>query len=78
VGLSHVNHHVTHHIAADVDSERDKLLDDARRAGNVATHWIDDFQSARDGHNGGGDPFHTDGRLAVIVARDPAAAAHTP
>jgi len=78
VGLSHVNHHVTHHIAADIDSERDKLLDDARATGRVTTHWIDDFQSARSGHNGGGDPFHTDGRLAVIVSVEPSASSQTP
>lgn len=73
IGLSHVNGHVTHHIAADVDSERDKLLDDARNTGHASVHWIDDFQTARKGRNGGGDPFYTDGRLAVIVAADPAA-----
>jgi hypothetical protein len=77
IGLSHVNHHVTHHIDADVDSERDKLLDDARGTGHASTDWIDDFQSSRDGHNGGGDPFHTDGRLGVIVAAD-APASHPP
>lgn len=66
IGLSHVNRHVTHHIAADIDDERDKLLDDLRRGGGVTIAWIDDFQPEREGRNGGGDPFHTDGRLAVV------------
>ena len=66
IGLSHTNGHFTHHIAADVDSERDKLLGDLQRAGNVAVRWIADFQKVHEGRNGGGDAYHTDGRLAVI------------
>jgi hypothetical protein len=52
---------------ADVDSERDKLLGDIQRVGIVAIRWIDDFQTVRQGRNGGGDPFNTDGRLAVVT-----------
>jgi hypothetical protein len=29
--------------------------------------WIDDFHAQRQGRNGGGDPYHTDGRLPVAV-----------
>ena len=68
IGFSHTNGHVTHHIAADVDSERDKLLGDAQQLG-VSITWIDNFQPVRQGRNGGGDPFHTDGRLAVITVK---------
>ncbi|HEX7915296.1 LssY C-terminal domain-containing protein [Rudaea sp.] len=71
IGLSrsngHVTDHVTHHISADVDAERDKLLADLQRAGGVSIAWIDSFQPVREGRNGGGDPFHTDGRLALVV-----------
>jgi hypothetical protein len=67
IGLSHTNGHITHHIAADVDSERDKLLGDIQRVRIVAIRWIDDFQTARQGRNGGGDPFYTDGRLVVVT-----------
>jgi hypothetical protein len=67
IGLSHTNGHITHHIAADVDSERDKLLGDVKSVERVAIRWIDDFQPVRQGRNGGGDPFHTDGRLAVVA-----------
>lgn len=74
IGFSHVNGHVTHHIAADVDAERDKLLADLARAGGVTISWVDGFQPVRDGRNGGGDPFHTDGRLALVVLVPSAAA----
>jgi hypothetical protein len=74
IGLSHVNGHVTHHISADIDAERDKLLADLRRVGGVTMTWIDDFQPLRDGRNGGGDPFHTDGRLALVVSTPTSAA----
>jgi hypothetical protein len=30
-------------------------------------YWIDQFHRERQGHNGGGDPYFTDGRLAVGV-----------
>ena len=46
--------------------ERDALLGDMRGAGFVSIKWIDGFQSEREGRNGGGDRFVTDGRLAVV------------
>jgi hypothetical protein len=67
IGLSHTNGHITHHIAADVDNERDKLLDDIQGVGSAAIHWIDNFQPIRQGRNGGGDRFSTDGRLALVA-----------
>lgn len=70
VGLSHTTGQITHHISPDVDAERDKLLDDLQRAGTIAElTWVDDFQSKHDGRNGGGDPYHTDGRLPVAWLR---------
>jgi hypothetical protein len=68
VGLSHTTGQVTHHIAADLDTERDKLLHDLQKTGLLAeVVWMDDFQERRTGHNGGGDPYETDGRLPVGV-----------
>ena len=68
VGISHTTGLPTHHIAPDVDAERDKLMMDLRRAGEVGYwFWIDHFQEQLQGRNGGGDPYHTDGRLAVGV-----------
>ncbi|HTQ40891.1 MAG TPA: LssY C-terminal domain-containing protein [Pirellulales bacterium] len=66
VGFSHTTGEITHHISPDVDTERDKLLDDLQKAGAIASvDYVDNFQPKLDGHNGGGDPYHTDGRLAV-------------
>jgi hypothetical protein len=68
VGFSHTTGQITHHIGPDVDAERDKLLADLRAASRlIRTDWIDDFQPQRQGRNGGGDPYDTDGRLAVGV-----------
>ena len=68
VGFSHTTGQVTHHIAAEIDAERSKLLDDLQRLGQVQIHWVDDFQPVREGKNGGGDRFVTDGRMAVFQA----------
>ena len=58
----------THRIAADVDVERNKVVTDAHRAGGVgAFYWIDSFHPEPRGRNGGGDPWFSDGRLAVGV-----------
>ena len=68
VGLSHTTGQITHHIAPGTDAERDNVLEDLRRAGAVSQEsWIDGFQQSRTGKNGGGDPYFTDGRLAIIV-----------
>jgi hypothetical protein len=71
IGVSHTGWHVTHHIAADIDDERDKLLSDIQNGGGVAVTWLDDFQPDRAGRNGGGDPYRTDGRLAIVTTREP-------
>lgn len=72
VGLSHTTGEVTHHIAADVDTERDRLMQDLEHTGDLSeTYAVDDFHASRTGRNGGGDPWRTDGRLrvGVIAAR---------
>lgn len=68
VGLSHTTGEITHHIGPQVDSERDKILADLQAVGDLeTTYWIDEFQEKLSGKNGGGDPYETDGRLAVGV-----------
>lgn len=70
VGLSHTTGEVTHHIAADVDTERDRLIGDIEATGRVAeSSRVAGFHKVRDGKNGGGDPWHTDGDLRVVVLR---------
>jgi LssY C-terminus len=66
VGLSHTTGEVTHHIAPDVDTERDHLLGELRETGDLSeVYTIPDFHKVREGKNGGGDPWHTDGALSV-------------
>ena len=68
VGFSHTTGQITHHIGPDIDAERDALIKDLQRTGDLeAVSWIDGFQTRLEGHNGGGDPYHTDGRLAVGI-----------
>jgi len=68
VGWSRTTGQITHHIAADVDAERDRLFRDLEATGGLSeTYAIDDFHTIREGRNGGGDPWHTDGRLFVGV-----------
>jgi hypothetical protein len=70
VGLSHTTGQITHHTAPDIDAERDKLFADLQHTGDLTEVWfIDDFHHIRQGRNGGGDPWYTDGRLEVGVIR---------
>jgi LssY C-terminus len=70
VGLSHTTGQVTHHIGPDVDAERDRLVGELQQAGVVeSVQWLDGFHTHLEGRNGGGDPWHTDGRLAVVTLR---------
>jgi hypothetical protein len=73
VGLSHTTGQVTHHISGDLDAERDRLIAGLQRAA-VATETfaLDAFQQFQ-GRNGGGDPWHTDGKLQVAVLAAPSA-----
>jgi hypothetical protein len=51
-----------------VDAERDHLFHDLEQTGNLAEGYvIDDFHKTREGRNGGGDPWRTDGQLYVSV-----------
>ena len=67
VGFSHTTGQITHHIDADVDTERDKLLDDLDKAGLITVvTWLDGFHEELRGRNGGGDPYYTDGKLLIV------------
>jgi len=66
VELSSNTEEITQRISPDVDAERDLLLGELTAANRViATRWIDGFHKELQGRNGGGDPWRTDGRLAV-------------
>lgn len=67
VGLSHRTGQVTHHIGPDIDAERDRIVAQLQKAGEAQEiYWVNGFQKS-EGKNGGGDPWHTDGRLSVAV-----------
>lgn len=68
VELSRTTAQVTHRIAPDVDAERDLLLAELAQAiPRLSIRWIVGFHQVLQGRNGGGDPWHTDGRLPVAT-----------
>jgi hypothetical protein len=68
VGLSHITGQITHHTAPDIDAERAKLFADLQHTGDLLeVYFIDGFHPIRQGRNGGGDPWFTDGRLQIGV-----------
>jgi hypothetical protein len=70
VGLSRETGQVTHVTGADIDAERDKLFDDLKRTGDLSEFFIvEGFHMVREGKNGGGDPWHTDGNLYAGVIK---------
>lgn len=70
IGLSRTTGQITHHIDSNVDEERDKLLRDWENSGSVEqVFWRDQFQPHPTGHNGGGDLWKTDQRLAIAMLR---------
>jgi hypothetical protein len=57
---------VTHHIAPDIDAERDLLAHDLAAAGMVsAAYGVTGVGATVFARNGGGDPYFTDGEIAV-------------
>jgi hypothetical protein len=70
VGLSRTTGQVTHVTAADVDAERDYLFWCLEQTGDLAERYVvDGFHKQLEGRNGGGDRWHTDGRLfAGVIA----------
>ncbi len=68
VGLSHTTGQITHHIGPDVDAERDRIMNELRAAGKSReSYYLNGFHRELQGKNGGGDPWHTDGRLGVLL-----------
>ena len=70
VGLSHLTGQITHHIGPDVDAERDRVIGDLRRAGQLLTVFqVTGVGPKWHGRNGGGDPYYTDGEMNVGVLK---------
>ncbi len=72
VELSHTTEQITHRISPDVDAGRDFILAELTSANRLSgIRWIDGFHKELEGRNGGGDPWHTDGRLPVATLSIP-------
>ena len=70
IGFSSTTGLITHHIAANIDADRDKLMNDLMAAGWLSsTDGIEGFQRKHDGRNGGGDPYRTDGKLSLGILK---------
>jgi hypothetical protein len=68
VGVSHDTGQITHHIGPDIDAERNDLMNDLVKAGWVALRYqVEGIGPTRDGRNGGGDHYFTDGMMDVAV-----------
>jgi hypothetical protein len=72
VGLSRTTGQITHVTAPDIDVERDYLFHDLEQTKDLSEVFnVDGFHKVLEGKNGGGDPWHTDGKLyAGVIAKD--------
>jgi hypothetical protein len=79
VGLSHDTGQITHHIGPDLDADRDLVIGDLSDHGFIVPtpYEIEGIGPTKDGRNGGGDPYFTDGKALIGVLRTPAAEPQT-
>ena len=73
VGLSHDTGQITHHIGPDLDADRDLVIGDLSDHGFIVPtpYEIEGIGPTKDGRNGGGDPYFTDGKALIGVLRTP-------
>jgi hypothetical protein len=68
VELSKTNHLPTHGIAPDLDEERELVVSELAQTGFVIEdNTCPGFGKETHGFNGGGDPYFTDGHVAVLA-----------
>jgi len=68
VELSKTNYLPTHGIAPDVDDERDLVVSELAQTGFIIQDTTcPGFGKETHGFNGGGDPYFTDGQVAVLT-----------
>lgn len=71
VGVSHDTGEITHHIGPDLDADRDLVIGDLLKAGEVSlTFERAGIGETKTGRNGGGDPYFTDGQVHIGVLHD--------
>jgi hypothetical protein len=68
VGLSLFTGQVTHKIDANVDKERDFVVEDLRKSADDVK-WVKHFTTSYNSRNGGGDIIHTDGALPFVILK---------
>jgi hypothetical protein len=79
VGLSRTTGQITHETAPNVDAEREKLFDDLKKTGDLAEFIIvPGFHKVREGRNGEGNAWYTDGDLYEGVIKLEVQAPHYP
>ncbi|WP_075727536.1 LssY C-terminal domain-containing protein [Corynebacterium aquilae] len=67
VGFSSLTFQITHKIDANIDAERDYIIDTLRYADpDITVDVIEDFSVAYHDKNGGGDAVRTDGTMPVV------------
>lgn len=62
---------IAHRIQANIDAEREFLFSDLAEAGVLESYRKTEFVDPFYGHNFIGDPFFTDGKIYLVVFRDP-------
>lgn len=68
VELAKTNHLPTHHISPDVDAERALVASELAQSGDVIRQTTrPGFGKETHGFNGEGDPYDTDGQVAVLT-----------
>jgi hypothetical protein len=69
IAFDRSRHAFTHRIDPRIDAEREKIVNDLRLTGEVATTSIVDRSHPPLAGNAATDPIETDGRMAVVVLR---------
>ncbi len=68
VGISHKTGAITHHISPDIDQQRDRIIQDLQKAGQLSDFYSQDgIGPTKSGKNGGGDPYFTDGMMTIGI-----------
>ncbi|WP_394940108.1 LssY C-terminal domain-containing protein [Psychromicrobium sp. YIM B11713] len=71
VGLSLFTFQITHKIDANIDQERDHIVQTMRAVDpSVSVQVIEDFSTGYHSRNGGGDEITTDGDLPIVNVRE--------
>ncbi len=69
---------IAHRIQANIDAEREYLFSDLSGSGVIRSFRKTDFVEPLYGHNFIGDPFFTDGKVYLVVFRNPLPPAPRP